>query len=54
MKITELTVDIWGMFITALIIWCWSTARIELWVAILFLLSRFSAKVSFKWPKSIN
>lgn len=50
MRITEMTIDFWGIFITALIIWCWVTGRIEMWVALIFLLSRLSAKLSLKWP----
>lgn len=51
MRLNELTVDIWAFFIMSLIIWCWATARIELWVALLFLLSKINAKISFKWPE---
>lgn len=51
----SITIDIWGFFVTALIIWCLVTARIELWVAIIFLLSKFNFKVTRKWPtKSIK
>lgn len=52
MRISEIAIDVWGLFIVALIIWLWATARIEMWVALLFLLSRVSAKISFKWPRS--
>jgi len=46
----EITIDVWGFFVTALIVWCWATARIEMWVAIIFLLSKFNVKLSRKWP----
>ena len=44
MKITDISIDLCGIFLMALIIWCWATARIDVWVAMLFILSRFSAK----------
>jgi len=46
----EITIDIWGFFVTALIIWCLFTGRIELWVAIIFLISKFNLKITRKWP----
>jgi hypothetical protein len=51
----SISFDVFGFFVTALIIWCLITSRIELWVAIIFLLSKFNFKVKIKWPtKSIK
>jgi hypothetical protein len=44
-----ITVDVWGVFVTALIIWCLFTGRIEFWVAVIFLVSKFNLKISRKW-----